>query len=66
MSGADWFKMSARIDVPKLTSENTKFFHRWKNHCMDDLLFDWFGFDQTSNSLVHSIKAKHLNLPLTN
>ena len=33
-----------------------------KNHCSADLLFDWFGFGQTSNST----KAKQLNPNLSN
>ena len=28
---------------------------------MADLLFDRFGFDQTSKAIVHSTKPKHLN-----
>ena len=28
---------------------------------MGDLLFDWFGLDQTSEPVVHSTQAKHLN-----
>ena len=31
--------------------ENT---HNWgKYHCVADLLFDWFGFDQTSKTVAH-------------
>ena len=29
-------------------------------HCTADLLFDWFGFDQTSKIVVHSTEAKQL------
>ena len=32
-----------------------------KYHCMAHLLFDWFGFDQTSKTVVHSTEAKQLN-----
>ena len=39
--------------------ENTH--HRGKYHCMADLLFDWFGFDQTSQTVVHSMQAKQWN-----
>ena len=28
---------------------------------MADILFDWFGFVQTSKIVVHSSYAKHLN-----
>ena len=28
---------------------------------MADLLFDWFGFDHTSKTVVHSTQAKQLN-----
>ena len=30
-------------------------------HCTADLLFDWFGFDQTCKSLSNSTQAKQLN-----
>ena len=36
-------------------------YHRGNYHCMADLLFDWFGFDQTSKTVVHSTFAKQLN-----
>ena len=39
--------------------ENTH--HRGKYHFMADLLFDWFGFDQTSKTVVHLTEAKQLN-----
>ena len=39
--------------------ENTH--HRGKYHCMADLLFDWFGFDQTSKYVANSKQAKRLN-----
>ena len=38
--------------------ENTH--HIGKYHCTTDL-FDWFGFDRTSKTVVHSISAKQLN-----
>ena len=31
------------------------------DHCMADLLFDWFGFDQTCKSQSNSTQAKQLN-----
>ena len=37
--------------------ENTNLLRKGKYHCMVDLLFDWFGFDETSKSVVHSTKA---------
>ena len=40
-------------------SDNTH--HRGKYYCMADLLFDCFGFDQTSKTVVHSTSAKQLN-----
>ena len=30
-------------------------------HCPADLLFDWFGFDQTSKTVVNATVAKQLN-----
>ena len=35
-----------------LKPENTH--HREKYHCMTDLLFDWFGFDQISKANPNS------------
>ena len=32
-----------------------------KYQCTADLLFDWFGFDQTSKSLSNSTQAKQIN-----
>ena len=34
-----------------LWSENSH--HRGKYQCMPDLLFDWFGFDQTSKTFAN-------------
>ena len=34
---------------------------RGKFHCTADLLFDWFGFDQTSKAVANSTKARQLN-----
>ena len=39
--------------------ENTH--HRGKYHWMNDLLFNWFGFDQMSRTVVHSTLANQLN-----
>ena len=36
-------------------SENTHLLH-----CMADLLFDWFGFNQSSKSVSNSTQAKQL------
>ena len=43
------------------TAENTDLLCKGKYHCMTDLLFDWFGFDQTSQTVVHSMQAKQWN-----
>ena len=40
---------------------NTHLLRKMKYHCMDDFLFDWFGFDQTSKSVVNSTQANQLN-----
>ena len=32
-----------------------------KYHCTADLLFDWFGFDQSSKADANSTKAQQLN-----
>ena len=37
-------------DSLKLMTDNTHLLHEGKYHCMADLLFDWFGFGQTSKS----------------
>ena len=37
-------------------------YQRGKYHCMSDLMFDWFGLDQTSKTVVNSAEAKQLNL----
>ena len=34
--------------------ENTH--HKTMYHCTADLLFDWFGFDRTSETVVHQHK----------
>ena len=34
--------------------------HMGKYHSTADLLFDWFGFDQTSKADANSTKAKQL------
>ena len=49
-----------------VVSENTHLLHKGKCHCMADLLFDWFGFDQTCKSLSNSTQAKQLNLNWSN
>ena len=42
-----------------IDAENTH--HRGKYHCTADLLFDWFGFIQTSKADGESTEAKQLN-----
>ena len=37
-----------------------------KYHCKADLLFDWFAFDQTSKSVVHTTQAKQLKANKSN
>ena len=44
---------------PLLKTENTH--KRGKYHCTTDLLFDWFGFNQTSTTVANSTYAKQLN-----
>ena len=46
------------VDQP-VSAENTH--HRGQCHCMADLLFDWFGFNQTSEADAKSTEAKHVN-----
>ena len=43
-------KTTALLRIKK--SEKTH--HRGKYHCTADRLFDWFGFDQTSKTVIHS------------
>ena len=45
------------------TIEKTQLFHKGKYHhgTMPELLFDWFGFDQCSKSIVHTTYAKQQN-----
>ena len=50
-------KLRHNADVIFIT-ENTH--HRGKDHCMADLLFDWFRFQQTSKTVNPSTKAKQL------
>ena len=33
--------------------------------CITDLLFDWFGFDQTSKKVIHLTKANKINWRIT-
>ena len=40
--------------VEKLPAETTHGIFKRKYHCTNDLLFDWFGFDQTRKSVVNS------------
>ena len=41
-------------------AENTHLLCKEKYHCTADLLFDWFGFDQTSKYVVDT-QANQLN-----
>ena len=47
--------------TPMPKAENTHLLCKGKYHCMADLLFDWFVFDQTCKYLSKSTKAKQLN-----
>ena len=42
----------------KLKAENTH--HRGKYHCTAELLFEWFGLDQTSKYVANLTKAMQL------
>ena len=42
-------------------TENTHLLHKGKYHCLADLLFVWFGFNQTFKSVSNSIQSKQLN-----
>ena len=42
-----------------IQAENTH--SRGKYHCMPDILFDWFGFDRTSKTVLYWTQAKQLN-----
>ena len=39
--------------IPIAQSENTNTHQRGKYQCTADLLFDWFGFDQTSKAIAN-------------
>ena len=47
-------------------SENTHLFHKGNIHCMADLLFYWFGLNQTSKSVQLVILIKLLDLNKSN
>ena len=40
--------------------KDTHLLSKWKDHCLADLLFDWFRFKQTSKYVVHSSKTAEL------
>ena len=42
------------LERPKDIAENTHLFLKGKYYCTDDLLFNWFAFDQTCKSLSFS------------
>ena len=50
---------SKSVKLEVTVPENTD--HKGKYHCTADLLFDWFGFDHASKTVVHSTQAKQLN-----
>ena len=52
------FHNRANVWGKKYNTENAH--HRGEYHCTADLLFEWFRFDQTSKTGVHSTIAKHL------
>ena len=37
-----------------MKEKSTHLFHMGKFHCTADLIFDWFGFSQTSKSVGNS------------
>ena len=43
------------IVIRRATADNTHLLCKGKYHCTDDLLFDWFGLDQTTK--FHMSKA---------
>ena len=52
------FYQSSETVIP----ENTHLLRKGKYHCAaGDLLFDWFGFDQSCKSLSNSTQTKQLN-----
>ena len=44
-----------------VVEKNTDLFQTGEYHCTADLLFDWFGFDQTGKSVANSTLEKQLN-----
>ena len=49
---ARWVVIYARKMFIRLATDNTHLLCKGKHNCMADLLFDWFGFGQTSKSVV--------------
>ena len=45
----------------RLATENNHLLCKGKYHCMTDLLFEWFGFNQTSKYVVNSTKSNQPN-----
>ena len=54
-----FFTQDRLIESPRVKAETTH--HRGKHYCTADLLFEWFGFDQRSKTVVNSTKGKQLN-----
>ena len=48
---ARWVVIYARKMFIRLATDNTHLLCKGKHNCMADLLFDWFGFGQTSKSV---------------
>ena len=47
-----WAKATT-LTLGTVSAENTR--HRGKYHYSADLIFDWFGFDQTSKAVANSV-----------
>ena len=47
-------------------AENTRSLCKWKYNCTTDLLFGWFGFNQTSKYVTNSAEANQPNTNKTN
>ena len=55
--GSELYKLGVQIRAKKNREHQLK----GKYHCKAELLFDLFGFDQTSKTVIHSTLAKQLN-----
>ena len=55
------FSSSSALHTVKTCFDAENAHHRGKFHCTADLLFDWFGFDQTSKTVcLFNISNKQL------